>query len=42
MSSVKLIEIAAEMDDRLMEKFFEAGTLNSGTLKQDLELGRWH
>ena len=35
----KLIEIAAEMDDRLMEKFFEAGTLNSQDIKTGLRIG---
>ena len=35
----KIIEMAAENDDQLMEKFFEEGTLTKDELKQGLKLG---
>ncbi len=35
----QLVEIAAESDESLMEKFFENGTLTEGELRQGLESG---
>lgn len=35
----KLIELAAESDDKLIEKFFEEGTLSSDDLKHGLKAG---